>query len=89
VSYGGVATKKSPYRLMAVMRCNPKQVRVSGPGVVENGVLSTKATHFTIDTRAAGHSESGLAISITDENGKGVPYNLHDNMDGVLTVEFI
>lgn len=58
---------------------------MTGPGV-EQGLLSTKPTHFMVDARKAGKGDTGLSVAITDEAGKGMSYQLQDNMDDTYAV---
>lgn len=85
MNYGGVPTKKSPYRIYVSQPTNPGKVQVFGPGV-EKGIKSQKSTHFNIDARDAGAGD--LAVAITDEKGQAIPYELSDNGDGTFSVDY-
>lgn len=73
----------SPYRVFVSQPTNPSKVQVFGPGV-EKGVSSTKSTHFNVDAREAGPGD--LQVTIADELGHQVPYELSDNGDGSYSV---
>ena len=85
VSYGGVETPKSPYRVNVSQPTNSKQVSVFGPGV-EKGLVSGRPTHFNIDAAQAGPGQ--LALSITDQKKNSIPYQVQDNGDNTFTVCF-
>ncbi|XP_035708450.1 filamin-A isoform X3 [Folsomia candida] len=85
VNYGGVPVQDSPYRVFVSQPTNPSKVQVFGPGV-EKGVSSTKSTHFNVDAREAGPGD--LQVTIADELGHQVPYELSDNGDGSYSVDY-
>lgn len=85
VNYGGVATKKSPYRVFVSQPLNPSRVEVFGPGI-EKGVKSNTSTHFNIDCRDAGQGD--LNIAIANDQGVEVPFRLTDNEDGTYVVDY-
>ncbi len=83
VSYGGVGTSESPFRVNVSQPTNSKEVHVFGPGV-EKGLLSGRTTHFNIDAAKAGPGQ--LALSITDDKRNSIPYQVQDNGDNTFTV---
>ncbi|CAL8082481.1 unnamed protein product [Orchesella dallaii] len=85
VNYGGVPTKKSPYRVYVSQPTNPSKVLVFGPGI-EDGVKSQKSTHFNIDARDAGPGD--LYVGILNDKGVPIPYELSDNGDGTYSVDY-
>lgn len=86
VNYGGVATKKSPYRVKVAAPLNPAMVSAFGPGL-DNGVKSDAATHFNVDCREAGPGE--LEVVIASPDGHDLPVSLTDNEDGTYTLDYV
>ncbi|XP_066973700.1 filamin-A isoform X4 [Macrobrachium rosenbergii] len=86
VSYGGVATENSPYRVFVSEPTDPGAVKVFGPGV-ERGVKSNTPTHFNIDCREAGPGD--VQIALTNAQGQDIPIDIQDNGDGTFTVEYL
>ncbi|XP_034935901.1 filamin-A isoform X1 [Chelonus insularis] len=86
VNYGGVATKKSPYRVKVASPLNPAMVAAFGPGL-EKGIKSNTPTHFNIDCREAGNGN--LDVSMKNPDGHDVPISLTDNEDGTYTVDYV
>jgi filamin len=85
INYGGVPVKNSPYRVYVSQPTNPSKVLVFGPGV-EKSVKSKEPTYFNIDAKEAGPGE--LKVTITDEVGHQVPYELSDSGDGSYSVDY-
>ncbi|XP_068218759.1 filamin-A isoform X2 [Palaemon carinicauda] len=86
VSYGGVGTENSPYRVFVSEPTDPGAVKVFGPGV-ERGVKSNTPTHFNIDCREAGPGD--VQIALTNAQGQDIPIDIQDNGDGTFTVEYL
>ncbi|KAK9301493.1 hypothetical protein QLX08_006128 [Tetragonisca angustula] len=86
VSYGGVATKHSPYRVKVEAPLNIAMLSAYGPGL-EKGVKSNIPTHFVVDSREVGPGE--LRVSIKDSDKKEIPFSLSDNKDGTYTVTYV
>ncbi|XP_032664758.1 filamin-A isoform X3 [Odontomachus brunneus] len=86
VNYGGVATKKSPYRVKVASPLNPSMVSAFGPGL-EKGVKSNTPTHFNVDCREAGPGK--LDVSMLSPEGRELPISLTDNEDGTYTVDYM
>ncbi|XP_014601690.1 PREDICTED: filamin-A-like [Polistes canadensis] len=86
VNYGGVATKKSPFRVKVAAPFNPAAVTAFGPGV-ESGVKSNIPTHFNIDCREAGPGNMG--VTIVSEDGRELPVSLTDNEDNTYSVQYV
>ncbi|XP_015175448.1 PREDICTED: filamin-A isoform X4 [Polistes dominula] len=86
VNYGGVATKKSPFRVKVAAPFNPAAVTAFGPGV-ENGVKSNIPTHFNIDCREAG--PGNMDVTIVSEDGRELPVSLTDNEDNTYSVQYV
>ncbi|XP_025155052.1 filamin-A isoform X4 [Harpegnathos saltator] len=86
VNYGGVATKKSPYRVKVASPLNPSMVSAFGPGL-EKGVKSNTPTHFNVDCREAG--PGNLDVKMLSPEGRELPISLTDNEDGTYTVDYM
>lgn len=86
VNYGGVATKKSPYRVKVEAPLNPALVHAYGPGLDKN-VKTKTPTHFNVNCREAGPGE--LKVDMKTPDGRDLPINLNDNDDGTYTVDYV
>ncbi|XP_011253233.2 filamin-A isoform X3 [Camponotus floridanus] len=86
VNYGGVATKKSPYRIKIASPLNPAMVSAFGPGL-EKGVKSNVPTHFNVDCREAGPGK--LDVKLLSPEDRELPISLTDNEDGTYTVDYM
>ncbi|XP_072751172.1 filamin-like isoform X3 [Anoplolepis gracilipes] len=86
VNYGGVATKKSPYRVKIASPLNPAMVSAFGPGL-EKGVKSNVPTHFNVDCREAGPGQ--LDVKLLSPEDRELPLSLTDNEDGTYTVDYM
>ncbi|XP_008201955.1 filamin-A isoform X1 [Nasonia vitripennis] len=85
VNYGGVATKKSPYRVKVEAPLNPALVQAFGPGL-ENAKTNTP-THFNVNCREAGPGE--LKVDMKTPDNHDLPISLTDNEDGTYTVDYV
>ncbi|XP_036141494.1 filamin-A isoform X3 [Monomorium pharaonis] len=86
VNYGGVATKKSPYRVKIPSPLNPAMVSAFGPGL-EKGVKSNVPTHFNVDCREAGPGK--LDVKLLNPEGRELPISLTDNENGTYVVDYM
>ncbi|XP_012258327.2 filamin-A isoform X3 [Athalia rosae] len=86
VNYGGVGTKKSPYRVGVAAPLNPAMVQAFGPGL-DKGVKTNTPTHFNVDCREAG--PGALDVSMASPEGRDLPITLSDNEDGTYTVDYV
>ncbi|XP_018396443.1 PREDICTED: filamin-A isoform X1 [Cyphomyrmex costatus] len=86
VNYGGVATKKSPYRVKIASPLNPAMVSAFGPGL-QKGVKSNVPTHFNVDCREAGPGE--LDVKILNPEGRELPISLTNNENGTYVVDYM
>ncbi|KAG7210743.1 hypothetical protein KM043_012240 [Ampulex compressa] len=86
VNYGGVAVKKSPYRVKISTPLNPAMVTAFGPGL-EKGVKSNTPTHFNVDCREAGPGK--LDVAMINPEGREIPLSLTDNEDNTYTVDYV
>ena len=86
MNYGGVATKKSPYRVKVIAPLNPALVSAFGPGLEKN-VKSNVPTHFNVNCREAGPGE--LDVIMKNPEGRDLPISLTDNEDGTYTVDYV
>lgn len=86
VNYGGVATKKSPYRVKIASPLNPAMVSAFGPGL-EKGVKSNVPTHFNVDCREAGPGK--LDVKLLNPEGRELPISTTNNEDGTYVVDYM
>ncbi|XP_011497813.1 PREDICTED: filamin-A [Ceratosolen solmsi marchali] len=86
VNYGGVATKKSPYRVKVEAPLNPALVQAFGPGL-DSGVKTNTPTHFNVNCREAGPGD--LKVDMKTPEGHDLPISLTDNEDGTYTVDYV
>lgn len=84
--------KDSPFEVVIEAGSDASKCTASGPGL-ENGILDTKPTHFTIQAidkngnpMAAG--DEVFDVKITDADGNDVPSKITDNGDGTYLVEY-
>ncbi|XP_051163533.1 filamin-A isoform X2 [Leptopilina boulardi] len=85
VNYGGVAVKKSPYRVKVAAPLNPALVAAFGPGLEKN-VKSNTPTHFNVNCREAG--PGALEVTLKNPEGRDLPISLTDNEDGTYVVDY-
>lgn len=86
MNYGGVATKKSPYRVKIASPLNPAMVSAFGPGLEKN-VKSNIPTHFNVDCREAGSGK--LDVKLLNPEGRELPISLTDNENGTYVVDYM
>ncbi|XP_058791414.1 filamin-A isoform X2 [Phymastichus coffea] len=86
VNYGGVATKKSPYRVKVEAPLNPSLVKAYGPGL-DKPVKTNTPTHFNVNCREAGPGD--LQVDMKTPDNHDLPIQLIDNEDGTYTVDYI
>jgi len=84
--------KNSPVVLEAEAGTDPAQSLVFGPGV-EDGLLNTKPTTFTIQAKDKqgkdiGKGNDPFEVKVTDQNGKQLDSPITDNGDGTYTVAY-
>lgn len=82
----------SPYIVTAEVGADPSQSQVYGPGV-EDGVLNTKPTTFTVrarDKHGNNLNKGGdpFEVKVTDPNGKLLDSPVVDNGDGTYSVSY-
>lgn len=86
VNYGGVATKRSPYRVF-LYNTDPSKILAFGPGV-ESGLKPNVPTYFNIDCNEAGEGEIEAFI-VHEETNQEVPVKLRDNNDGTFSADYL
>ncbi|XP_076163878.1 filamin A protein cher isoform X2 [Ptiloglossa arizonensis] len=85
ITYGGVATKNSPYRVKVEEPLTPV-ISAFGPGL-EKGVKSNTPTHFNVDCRKAGPGE--LRVNMINPEGRDVILSVTNNYDGTYIVDYV
>ncbi|XP_035216492.1 filamin-A-like isoform X2 [Stegodyphus dumicola] len=86
VTYGGKDIPGSPFQMKVKPAVEPKNVKLSGPGL-QNKVPASIPVEFTIDTREAGHAEPEVAIKRPD--GKPLKATVVNNHDGTYKVKYV
>lgn len=104
VNQGGVAVKNSPFRVYVSAPTDPSKVQVFGPGVergvksnqpthfnidAREAGPGTIANHSKLWTTDCFDWKPGdLAVTIANEKGQQLPYELEDNGDGTYVVGY-
>ncbi|GIY01877.1 filamin-A [Caerostris darwini] len=86
VAYGGKDIPGSPFQMKVKPGVEPKNVKLSGPGV-QNKVPASIPVEFTIDTKEAGKAE--LDVQIKRPDGKPLKSQVVDNKDGTYKVRYV
>ncbi|GFV00221.1 filamin-A [Trichonephila clavipes] len=86
VAYGGKDIPGSPFQMKVKPSVEPKNVKISGAGVL-NKVPASIPVEFTIDTKEAGKAE--LNVDIKRPDGKPLKTQVVDNKDGTYKVRYV
>ncbi|GFR00533.1 filamin-A [Trichonephila clavata] len=86
VAYGGKDIPGSPFQMKVKPSVEPKNVKISGDGVL-NKVPASIPVEFTIDTKEAGKAE--LNVDIKRPDGKPLKTQVVDNKDGTYKVRYV
>ncbi|CAN0094806.1 unnamed protein product, partial [Bubo scandiacus] len=62
VTWGGVNTPRSPFRVLVGEGSHPGRVKVYGPGVEKTGLKANEPTYFTVDCSEAGQGDVSIGI---------------------------
>ncbi|KAM9277443.1 filamin-C [Cariama cristata] len=62
VTWGGVTTPRSPFRVNVGEGSHPGRVKVYGPGVEKTGLKANEPTYFTVDCSEAGQGDVSIGI---------------------------
>ncbi|XP_062435512.1 filamin-C isoform X3 [Rhea pennata] len=62
VTWGGVNTPRSPFRVNVGEGSHPGKVKVYGPGVEKTGLKANEPTYFTVDCSEAGQGDVSIGI---------------------------
>ncbi|XP_054669068.1 filamin-C isoform X3 [Grus americana] len=62
VTWGGVTTPRSPFRVNVGEGSHPGKVKVYGPGVEKTGLKANEPTYFTVDCSEAGQGDVSIGI---------------------------
>uniref|UniRef100_A0A8C8E777 Filamin C n=1 Tax=Otus sunia TaxID=257818 RepID=A0A8C8E777_9STRI len=62
VTWGGVTTPRSPFRVLVGEGSHPGRVKVYGPGVEKTGLKANEPTYFTVDCSEAGQGDVSIGI---------------------------
>ncbi|XP_071409029.1 filamin-C [Pithys albifrons albifrons] len=62
VTWGGVNTPNSPFRVSVGEGSHPGRVKVHGPGVEKTGLKANEPTYFTVDCSEAGQGDVSIGI---------------------------
>ncbi|XP_070558726.1 filamin-A-like isoform X10 [Ptychodera flava] len=91
VTYGSIAIPNSPFRVE--IEGGADKVKVYGPGIEPNKVVSTETTYFTIDVKEAGgpgpiHVAVKSAPGVNGKGEKEIKSTVKDNGDGTYKVQY-
>nr|XP_042902335.1 filamin-A isoform X2 [Parasteatoda tepidariorum] len=86
VAYGGKDIPGSPFQMKVKPAVEPKNVKLSGPGV-QNKVPASLPVEFTIDTREAGQAEP--VVDIKKPDNKPLKAQVINNNDGTYKVRYV
>ncbi|XP_053939478.1 filamin-C isoform X2 [Cuculus canorus] len=62
ITWGGVNTPRSPFRVNVGEGSHPGRVKVYGPGVEKTGLKANEPTYFTVDCSEAGQGDVSIGI---------------------------
>ncbi|XP_061204465.1 filamin-C isoform X1 [Neopsephotus bourkii] len=62
ITWGGVTTPRSPFRVAVGEGSHPGRVKVYGPGVEKTGLKANEPTYFTVDCSEAGQGDVSIGI---------------------------
>ncbi|XP_075285684.1 LOW QUALITY PROTEIN: filamin-C [Opisthocomus hoazin] len=62
ITWGGVSTPRSPFRVNVGEGSHPNRVKVYGPGVEKTGLKANEPTYFTVDCSEAGQGDVSIGI---------------------------
>uniref|UniRef100_A0A8B9NMS2 Filamin C n=1 Tax=Accipiter nisus TaxID=211598 RepID=A0A8B9NMS2_9AVES len=62
ITWGGVTTPRSPFRVNVGEGSHPGRVKVYGPGVEKSGLKANEPTYFTVDCSEAGQGDVSIGI---------------------------
>ncbi|XP_006811450.2 filamin-C-like [Saccoglossus kowalevskii] len=91
VTFGAVAIPNSPFRVE--ISGGAEKVKVYGPGIEPEKVISTETTTFTVDvTEAGGPGPIYVAVKsapgVNGKEEKEIKSNIKDNKDGTYTITY-
>ena len=67
VTHGGKDIPKSPFEMKVRPTVEPKNVKVTGPGVSSKGIPASIPAEFTVDTTEAGYGDLQVQVLVCDE----------------------
>ncbi|KAM6320917.1 LOW QUALITY PROTEIN: filamin-C [Aegotheles albertisi] len=62
ITWGGVNTPRSPFRVSVGEGSHPGRVKVYGPGVEKTGLKANEPTYFTVDCSEAGQGDVSIGL---------------------------
>ena len=66
VTHGGKDIPKSPFEMKVRPTVEPKNVKVTGPGVSSKGIPASIPTNFIVDTTEAGYGDLQVQVLVSD-----------------------
>lgn len=87
VAYDGKEIPGSPFKMKVKPKCEPKNVKLSGPGLSNQPVPASIPQQFTIDAKNAGVAEPDVTVKGPDNVPRKA--NVIDNDDGTFTATYV
>lgn len=86
VTYGGKDIPKSPFEMKVRPTVEPKNVKVTGPGVSSKGIPASIPADFVVDTTEAGYGD--LQVQVLGPDGYPRKVKVSDNGDGTFKATY-
>jgi len=87
VTYGGKDIPNSPFQMKVRPTVEPKNVKVTGPGVSSKGIPASMPVDFVIDTTEAGYDD--LQVQVLGPDGTPRKVKVADNGDGTFKASYV
>ncbi|KAM6306964.1 LOW QUALITY PROTEIN: filamin-C-like [Podargus strigoides] len=92
VTWGGVTTPHSPFRVGVGEDSHPGRVKVYGPGVEQKGLKATEPTYFTVDCAEAGQGDVSIGIKcapgVVGPAEADIDFDIIKNCNDTFTVKY-
>ncbi|XP_063178105.1 filamin-C-like, partial [Chroicocephalus ridibundus] len=92
VTWGGVTTPRSPFRVAVGEGSHPGRVKVYGPGVEKTGLKANEPTYFTVDCSEAGQGDVSIGIKcspgVVGPQEADIDFDIIKNDNDTFTVKY-